>query len=215
MRWFHLTLLGLACAGPAAAENIVDVLRRSQQLRLDAMTPAQEGPKAQAVRLSFERVRQAMPDDVVVELRVVSRGPAAEALQGRIVVANESLADMPEGARQFVLAHELGHIASHHWQQMGALYTHWIPGEVTPQTTDPVAGPLGRDASAASRRQEYEADAYAMRVMSTLGHTPQEAFAALMQQGMQPDTATHPATRTRIAALREAVAGALSDRNAE
>ena len=39
MRWFQLTLLGLALAGPARSEDIVDVLRRSQQMRLDAMAP--------------------------------------------------------------------------------------------------------------------------------------------------------------------------------
>ena len=36
-------------------------------------------------------------------------------------------------ALTILLAHELGHVARHHWQQMGAVYRHWVPGEVTPK----------------------------------------------------------------------------------
>lgn len=216
MRWVLLTFLGAALAQPAAAEDIVDVLRRSQQMRLEAMPLAADGPKAAAIRSSFEQLRAALPDDVAAELRVVSAGTVAETLHGRIVVAHESLADLPEGARLFVLAHELGHVASNHWQQMGAVYRHWIPGEVKPETTNPVAGPLGREASATSHRQEYEADAYALQVLRRLGRSPQDAFAAFMQQGMLQDTATHPGTRKRVASLRAAMAGATdSGRDAE
>jgi Zn-dependent protease with chaperone function len=215
MRWFQLTLLGLALAQPACAEDIVDVLRRSQQVRLDAMPLAADSPKVEVLRRSFEQVRRALPEDVVAELRVVSSGTIAETLHGRVVVVHESLADMPEGARLFVIAHELGHVASHHWQQMGAVYRHWIPGEVKPETTDPVAGLLGREASAASHRQEYEADAYAMRTLKAMGRTPQDAFSAFVQQGMLQDTATHPGTRKRVASLRAAMAGAGSGADAE
>lgn len=215
MRWFQLTLLGLALAQPARAEDIVDVLRRSQQMRLDAMPLAAEGPRVETLRRSFEQVRRALPEDVVAELRVVSGGTIAETLHGHVVVAHESLADLPEGARLFVLAHELGHVAGHHWQQMGAVYRHWIPGEVKPETTDPVAGALGREASTASHRQEYEADAYALRVLRSMGRAPQDAFSAFAQQGMLQDTATHPGTRKRVASLRAELAGARSGADAE
>lgn len=215
MRWFQLTLLGLALAQPACAEDIVDVLRRSQQQRLDAMPIAAESPRVEILRRSFEQVRRALPEDVVAELLVVSGGTIAETLHGHVVVAHESLADMPEGARLFVLAHELGHVAGHHWQQMGAVYRHWIPGEVKPETTDPVAGALGREASTASHRQEFEADAYAMRALRAMGRTPQDAFSAFVQQGMLQDTATHPGTRKRVASLRAAMAGAGSGADAE
>ena len=215
MRWFQLTLLGLALAGPARGEDIVDVLRRSQQLRLDAMVPAPDGPRAAAVRHSFEQLRSSLPSDLPVDLRVIRGDTLAETLHGHIVVANESLADLPEGARLFVLAHELGHVASRHWLQMGQLYQRWVPGEVTPQTTDPVAGPLGREASGLSHRQEFEADAYAAQVLRTLGRSPQDAFAIFTQTGVQRDTATHPGTRKRMASLRAAQEGAGSGSDAE
>jgi hypothetical protein len=215
MRWFQLTLLGLALAGPARGEDIVDVLRRSQQMRLDAMEPAANGPRADTVRATFDQLRQALPSDLPVELRVIRGETLAETLHGHIVVANESLADLPEGARLFVLAHELGHVASRHWLQMGQVYRRWVPGEVTPQTTDPVAAQLGREASGLSHRQEFEADAYAAQVLRTLGRPPQDAFAVFTQTGVQRDTATHPGTRKRMASLRAAQGGAGSGSDAE
>ena len=47
MRWLQVTFLGLALVGPARAEDIVDVLRRSQQQRLEsqpAPTPPARAP---------------------------------------------------------------------------------------------------------------------------------------------------------------------------
>jgi hypothetical protein len=215
MQWFQLTLLGLALAGPARGEDIVDVLRRSQQLRLDAMPAAPEGARAETVRRSFEQLRQALPSDLPVDLRVIRGDTLAETLHGHIVVANESLADLPEGARLFVLAHELGHVASRHWLQMGLVYRRWVPGEVTPQTTDPVAGTLGREASGLSHRQEFEADAYALQVLRAMGRPPEDAFVIFTQTGVQRDTATHPGTRKRMASLRAAQGGTGSGHDAE
>ena len=215
MRWFQLTLLGLALAGPARGEDIVDVLRRSQQQRLDAMAPAPDGPRADAVRASFEQLRRALPSELPVDLRVIRGDTLAETMHGHIIVANESLADLPEGARLFVLAHELGHVASRHWLQMGMVYRRWVPGEVTPQATDPVAGMLGREASGLSHRQEFEADAYAAQVLRPLGRPPHDAIAIFTQTGVQRDTATHPGTRKRLASLRATQGGAGSGSDAE
>jgi Zn-dependent protease with chaperone function len=202
MRWLNLTILGLAMAGTARGEDITDVLRRSQQVRLEAMVPATDAARAQAIRHSFETLHHALDADAKAELRVVSTGPLAETLHGHIVVANEALADLPEGERLFILAHELGHVAAGHWAQMQQLYQRWIPGAVTQDKTDPVAALLGRDASGLAHRHEFAADAYALQAMRNLGWDPRHAFAAFSRQGLQFDTATHPGTRKRIASLR-------------
>jgi Zn-dependent protease with chaperone function len=208
MRWLQLTILGLALAGQARGEDIVDVLRRSQQQRLEALTPAPDGPRAQTVQATFETLRRRLEMDVPVELRVI-RGPViAETVHGRIVLANESLADLPEIERVFVLAHELGHVVSGHWGQMGLLFKRWVPGEVTPEQTDPVSGQLARDASGLAHRHEYEADAFALQAMQGFGGSAEDVLSAFMHLGMQHDTATHPGTRKRWAALRAAQAGA-------
>ena len=211
MRWLRLAFMVATCAATAAqASDIIHVLHESAQRRLNGMTLAPDGPRAQLVRSSFESLRRAVAPDKVVELRVVTGSTVAETLDGRVIVANESLADAPEGVRLFVLAHELGHVQQGHWRQVGDLYKRFVPGEVVPQTTDRVAGPLGRAASDQAHRHEFEADAFALKALRTLGRTPDDAFAAVRHMGMQQDSATHPATRKRLASLRAADAGEMS-----
>ncbi len=202
MRWLQLTILGIALAGPAQAEDIIDVLRRSQQQRLESMSVAPDGPRAQAVRRSFELLRTALNVEVPVQLLVTTGATMAETLHGTTIVANAALGDWPEGERIFVLAHEFGHVVGGHWRQMGSLYKRWVPGEVTRDKTDPVAPSLGRDASGLAHRQEYEADAFALQLLNKLGRSPQDAYSTFLRQGVTHDTATHPATRKRWAALR-------------
>jgi Zn-dependent protease with chaperone function len=205
MRWLRLAVMVATCAAAAAqANDIIHVLHESAQRRLNAMTLAPDGPRARLVRDSFDQLRRAMALEQRVELRVVSGSTIAETLDGRVIVANESLADAPEGVRLFVLAHELGHVQQGHWRQVGDLYKRFVPGEVAPSTTDHVAGPLGRAASEQAHRHEFEADAFALRALRTLGRPADDAFAALRHQGVQHDSATHPATRKRLASLRAA-----------
>lgn len=208
MRWLRLVVVVATCvASTAQADDILDVLHQSAQRRLDAMPLAADGPRAQAVRQSFEMLRRSVAPDLAVEFRVVTGATVAETLDGRVIVANESLADAPEGVRLFVLAHELGHVQQGHWRQVGDLYKRFVPGEVVPQTTEPVAGPLGRAASAQAHRHEFEADAFALQALRALGRPSDDAQAALRHQGLQHDTATHPGTRKRLASLRAAESG--------
>jgi Zn-dependent protease with chaperone function len=206
MRWI-VVLTGLLLVLAARAEGIAEVLHRSQQLRIEA-TPLADGAgvRAETVRASFAVVSAAIPRLPPVELRVVQGAMGAETMHGRIVMASEALADLSEGERQFVLAHELGHVMQQHWGEVHALYLKWVPGEVRPQTTDPVAAPLAREASQQSHRHEHEADAFALRVMRSLGHDPNVAVAVFMRQGVTHDTATHPGTRKRLAFLRATLA---------
>ena len=206
MRWWILTLT-LLLAGPLARgdEGILGVLARSQLARLDrapAADPA--GARARVVRTSFETLARVLQIRHPIELRVIQGETVAETLQGRIVLANETLADLSEGERVFILAHELGHIALRHWEQTERLYQKWVPGVVTPQETEPVAALLGRDASGLAHRQELEADAYGARALYLLGRPSQDAVTAFMHLGVSPDTSTHPGTRKRLASLRAA-----------
>jgi Zn-dependent protease with chaperone function len=204
MRRIVWSLLGLALAASAPAHDIEGVLLRSQQVRLQTLPLAEPGPRADLVRQSFERLRRSLGLQAEVELRVVTGPVLAEAMLGSLIVANETLADAPEGARLFILAHELGHIAANDWSAMNRLYVRWIPDEVVPEKTDPVAGPMGREASALSHQQELAADAFALRSLRRLGWSTADAIAAFMAMGQAHtyDTATHPSTRKRLANLR-------------
>jgi Zn-dependent protease with chaperone function len=208
MRWLLAILTALAsvaahCDEAPSAPDIVGVLYRSQQLQLDAMPPGDPAsPRALRVRATFDALTQRLPVPVPVELRIIRGEIIAETLHGNVVVANEALGDLPDNERLFVLAHELGHVTLDHWSQMGALYKQWVPGVVTQVQTDAVADPLSRAASQLAYRQEFEADAYGLRTMRSLGLPDQDAVAAFMALGVYNDTATHPGTRKRVAALR-------------
>lgn len=204
MRWLAVTVLGLSLTAAARGEDIADVLRRSQQQRLETFVAAPEGVRADTVRRSYELLRERLGPLPPIDFHVV-RGPViAETLHGHVIVANETLADLPEGERLFLIAHEMGHVANHHWLQLGLVYRRWVPGEVRPETTDPVAGALGREASATAHRHELEADVFALHALEQLGVPTDAAFSSLRLMGLQQDTATHPGTRKRLASLRAA-----------
>jgi hypothetical protein len=201
-RWWWLIGVALA-AGGARGEDITQVLERSQNVRLERFSPAPvESERAQRVRDSFDTLVRTLGLDGAAELRVVRGDTVAETLRGHLVIANEGLGDWPEEGRLFVLAHELGHVALAHWAQMGVMYQKWVPGSVTADQTDPVAGRLGREASGLAYQQEYEADAFALRTLEGLGVQRDAVFSALMRMGASKDTATHPGTQRRLAALR-------------
>jgi Zn-dependent protease with chaperone function len=195
-----------ACSQAAMAEGIATVLDRSQQVRL-AQRPAAaaHSDAAQRVRASLQRL-SALPasgHSEPVELVLVGGGLFAEALLDRAGIAvSEPVGDLPEGERLLLLAHELGHVRLGHAPALKALYRRHIPGDVRPETTDPVAAALGADARALSHRHELEADAYAYALVRGLGFGLDDALGLLTRQGLQRDSATHPGTHRRIAQLR-------------
>lgn len=199
-----VVLVGLfVLAAAARAEDIVSVLERSQRLRLEQRVAAAPGERAQRVRASVERLLALQPDlRGRFELRVMQGGVQAEAMLGNLLVVGEAVGDLPEAERLLLLGHELSHLALGHWQQLCELYRRHIPGEVRPDTTDPVAGRLGREAHEMAHRHEYEADARAFALARRLGAGLEDATSLLTRQPMMGDTATHPATRRRIAQLR-------------
>jgi len=187
----------------ARADDIVDVLERSQRLRLEQRVSAPESERTQRVRASFDRLMgrdRVAPDSV--ELRVMQGGVQAEAMLGRLLVVGDAVGDLPEGERLLLLAHELSHLTLGHWQALCAVYRKHVPGEVRPETTDPVAAALAHDAHELSHRHEYEADAHGFDLARTLGATLDDALSLLMRQPMLGDSPTHPATRRRIAQFR-------------
>jgi Zn-dependent protease with chaperone function len=191
-------------ATQALPETITGVLQRSQQQRLALRGAADEGSAASArVRASFGRLAAMLPPGEPVALRLVGGEPFAEAqFSGRCVAVSEAVGELPEGERLLMLAHELGHVALDHWAALGGLYRQFIPGPVRPETTDPVAVALGAQAHALSHRHEFEADAFGYGLVHKLGFGVDNAFGLLMRQGPQPDGATHPSTRRRLAQLR-------------
>jgi predicted Zn-dependent protease len=207
MRWILLVGFFL-CAGPAQAENIVEVLQRSQQSRLELLRAADpDSVAARTLQARFERLLQITGiDNKTVALRVIDGATVAETLLGKVVVVNAALTQRPEVEQLFILAHELGHVIEDHQAQMGQVYLKWVPGPVLQEHTDAVAPMLGREASGLAHRQEFSADAFALRTLCAMGHSRDEVLATFMRMGMFQATATHPASNKRLAALRVAPA---------
>lgn len=199
--------LGMAAPAPAG-ETILQVLERSQSLRLASLTPVDADPRARLLQQNFERVLRAADGAAgrPITLQVVTGPVVAETFHGRVVVVNAELAGRPEGERFFVMAHEIGHAVHADWAAVGAVYQRHIPDEVLQSRTDAVAALLGREMSALSHEQELSADAYAMQVVGRLGYGLDVAIATFASHGLQPDTATHPGTRRRMASLMHASA---------
>lgn len=204
--WAGVVIAGLAWASAAHAEGILEVLNRSQAQRLAQLIDTGRGAPAadavQRIQLSFTRLVDRLHLQHAVSLRVVRGEALAETLQGRVVVVDEGLADLPEGQRLFVLAHELGHVALGHWGEMGLLYQRHIPAEVLRSRTDAVAALLGREASSLAHGHEYAADAYGLAALRSLGHGQEDIEGLFARFGPSRDTATHPGTRRRLARLQ-------------
>lgn len=159
------------------------MLPRSQDTRPAALLPAaDDSQRPVRIHADFTQLVRALP----------ANAPEVE----------QSLADLPEHAGLFIVAHELGHVMNGHWLQMAQVYQKWIPGEVTQPHTDAIAAALGRDASALSRRQEYEADAFAAHLLHVLGVAQPELLATFVQIGSSPDRPAHPGARQGSASLR-------------
>ena len=187
----------------AGATDIVEVLVNSNELRQKARADAEaDSPRAAVLRASWARLEGLGLVTKMPALRVVKGHLDAEAVMGRTVVASEGLAELPEGERLLVLAHELGHVAMGHWDEQCRLYKRFVPGEVKPETTDPVAHELGGQAHEQAHRHEFAADAFGYRVIRRLGFEPDAAFGLMMRLGTPQDTPTHPGTRRRLAQLR-------------
>lgn len=204
MRRMIILLFGFwACVAAARASTIAEVLERSQQLQIDGrVAAAADSDRAARVRASFARLVALAPPPHPIELRVMQGGVQAEAMLGRLLVVGEAVGDLPEGERLMLLAHEYGHLSLDHWDALVALYQRHIPGDVQPETTDPVAQALGRDGRELSHRHELEADAFGYRLAQQLGVSLDDALSLLMRRPVANDTPTHPATRRRLAQLR-------------
>ncbi len=191
----------LSGAPAARAETIADVLARSQRLQIESfeLAPA-DGRQARIMRASFDTLMTALALRAPVELHVIVGGTIAETLNGQVLVANAALADAPEQVRLFVLAHELGHVTLNHWRQMGLLFQKWVPGELgAEKVPEQVSEGMSRDASRLATQQEFEADAFAAQIVSTLRPQAYDPRAVFMYLGAQKDTATHPGTHRRLA----------------
>ncbi len=135
MRWLVAVSMALTCGAARCCDDaadepdIVTVMHRSHQLRLDVMTlavspaRARKGCATASTRCCAGSARPQRWNCASCAARLSPKRCRAVSSS-----SNEALGDWPEGERLFILAHEIGHVTLGHWSQVGLLYRRWIPG---------------------------------------------------------------------------------------
>lgn len=200
-------VLGGLTSGPARAERITEVLERSHQQRLEMLrTQTVTDARYQRLKGDFDELLGWLGTGLPAttarpELVVVLSPVLAETLLGHVVVAHAGMATAARQERLFFLAHELAHVALGHWPAMQAMYLNHLPGELSPQAAKSAARGIDFDATVLSHQQEFEADAYALRLLRRHGLGLVAATEALLRFPTIGDSPTHPSTRKRLAHL--------------
>lgn len=187
----------------AAAETIAEVVKRSNAQYMASLKFVDVSAAPETVK-SFQKVIAYLKADRLIYLRIVD-GNTTGITDGNTVVLHRSNETNDEIMREFVIAHECGHILKKHTLQKIALYEKYIPGEVTEEAANRANNIVGPEMRRLSYRVEFEADEFALRTLVGLGRTRDEVIGAFMAIERTTDTATHPSTAKRIMALRSVV----------
>lgn len=115
----------------------------------------------------------------------------------RTIVVSIGLARLPASQRYFIIAHEFGHHSLGHQAPKGN-----VLASVLAQQSAAAPG----SAVERAHRLEYEADAFAVRMMHANGVDPQEAARLFDSLGSDEDSSTHPAPARRAKAIRQLLA---------
>jgi Zn-dependent protease with chaperone function len=169
----------------------------------DHCTVANAGSRDyRTLEADVNRFRQNVPAaaDLPIELRDCFWDGMV--VRGERIVLSTRLARATKAQRFFVIAHEFGHLASQHHARISGLVEDLLQRGGTPQT---VATALRGGAIAPlSRRNELEADAFAVRLMLQAGEDPEEAARFLDEAARfkAPTANSHPVPQSRAAAIR-------------
>lgn len=148
------------------------------------------------------RFRQSVPAAAAVPIELRDCFWDGMVVRGERIVLSTRLARATPAQRFFVIAHEFGHLASQHHGRFAGLVAELLQRGGTPQT---VAGALRGGVSAPlSRRNELEADAFAVQLMLQTGEDPEEAARFLDEAArfLAPTSDSHPGPQSRAAAIR-------------
>lgn len=203
---------GLSSATPvntiAAAPVVARLLASFEAASDRCTTPVAGDPDARAMAAEIERFRSLVPAAAEVPIDLRECFWDGMVVRGERIVVSTRLARATPSQRFFVIAHELGHLVGQHHGRLGALAADLLrrlPDEAA------AARALVRDEGPPlSRRNENEADAFAVRLMLDVGEDPEQAarFLDAAQRGTASTGGTHPAPSARATAIRTLAAGA-------
>ncbi len=183
-------LLAFAFAQSAFAQLVIGPeMMRLAQAGFKELTPVSQGDAdRQVLEADFERMLGVLPDGCTqsdVNLVVVSQ-PLVASSARRLVVMSAQWAALPAVVRRFTMAHELGHVCEGHKARVDdyVLQAH-------------LSGTSGREVLAHPQYRtlrhgvEFEADAFATRLLITMGDDASQGAAYILQL-QQRATLEHP-----------------------
>jgi Zn-dependent protease with chaperone function len=177
-----------ACAHPQAETGLAKVAGCS------AISP--ENPQRQQIEADITAFVQTVPAAAEVRFEVQDCVMDGQLYNGKTIVLSARLARLPQPQRFFIIAHEYGHHQLDHQMVMGGLLA-----RIAGHRRDEAASVPG--VTELAHRTEFEADAYAVRLMHMNGMDPDEAALLFDGLGAGKDNATHPAFGRRAQAIRD------------
>jgi Zn-dependent protease with chaperone function len=189
-------LLAAAAHAHPLVDRIVEQLEASPS-RCAPMAPDQ--PQRQAIESDVVRFLKVAPVPAGVDIKVMDCSVDGFVYKGRTIVVSARLTRLTPSQRFFIMAHELGHLKLQHHAAVSSFVAEAVEGSANEaDARAAVASGLGE----ISRRNELDADAYAVRLMQATGHDPEDAARLFDSIGEGPDTATHPSAAHRARAIR-------------
>jgi len=190
-----IATLAIAIAlGTSACANPPEGSDRAKVAGCSAMWA--DNPQRQQIETDIADFVQAVPAAADVRFEVQDCLMDGQLYNGKTIVLSARLARLPQPQRFFIIAHEYGHYQLDHQTVMGSLLT-----RIAGHRRDDTASSPG--VTELAHRSEFEADAYAVRLMHLHGMDPEDAAQLFDSLGTGKDNATHPAFGRRAHAIRE------------
>jgi Zn-dependent protease with chaperone function len=177
-----------ACAHPQEESGLARVAGCS------AVSP--ENAQRQQIEADIADFVQAVPAAAEVRFEVQDCVMDGQLYNGKTIVLSARLSRLPRPQRFFIVAHEYGHHQLDHQTVMGGLLARIAGHRHEKATGAPGVAEL-------AHRTEFEADAFAVRLMHQHGMDPEDAAQLFDSLGTGKDNATHPAFSRRALAIRD------------
>ncbi len=154
---------------------------------------SKNNPKRQLIESDVANFVRKVPESASVRFEVQNCKDDGIALEGGVIVISSRISRLTPPLRFFIIGHEYGHLALSH------------KGKTDARTGQPLLKSMGaksmEEFTELAQRDEFEADAFAIRRMYINGMNGEEVALGLESFGGE-NTTTHPSSARRAQAIR-------------
>ncbi len=158
---------------------------------------SESDPRLLQLNADFRELVKATGVTLPLKLEVTSTPLIGHSFPGGVIVVQVDLASLPRAQRMLVLGHELGHQVLGHFASAFAFLDNNSQLFTNQAAED---NPAWRTFL---HQQEYDADAYAVHCLHLLGLPLADAVPIFEVYADADESLTHPATKARIARMRQ------------